>query len=176
MQSLFVLMNTKAMNPFHHLPPKETRNKIFLSWGLNKNYIHLFLLLALLLLLQDLLDNLLLLDEESADDAVTDAVTASRTTVGALDGLLGLGDVGVLAGAESGDLRGKRSVGLSGKLCRLVRHSGDCVEENGGQVEWLPRSVAKFQQQFGMPPIVPSSKLRGGPCRFVVSLLHAESS
>lgn len=64
----------------------------------------LFLLLALASLLQDLLDDLLLLDQEGADDAVPDAVTASRATVGALDGLLGLGDLGVLAGAEGGDL------------------------------------------------------------------------
>jgi hypothetical protein len=66
--------------------------------------ICLFLLLASLLLLHDLLDNLLLLDQESADDSVADAVTASGTAVGSLDGLLGLGDLGVLAGAESGDL------------------------------------------------------------------------
>ena len=66
----------------------------------------LFLLLALLLLLQHLLDNLLLLNQEGADDAVAHAVTAPRATVGALDGLLGAGDLGVLAGAEGGDLPG----------------------------------------------------------------------
>lgn len=66
----------------------------------------LFLLLASLLLLHDLLDNLLLLNQESADDSVADAVTASGTAVGSLDGLLGLGDPSVLAGAESGDLYG----------------------------------------------------------------------
>lgn len=64
----------------------------------------LFLLLASLLLLEHLLHDLLLLDEECAHDTVADAVTASRATVGALDGLLGLGDLGVLAGAEGGDL------------------------------------------------------------------------
>lgn len=64
----------------------------------------LFLLAALVLLLENLLDNLLLLDKERADDAVPDAVTASRATVRPLDGLLGLGDVGVLAGAQSRDL------------------------------------------------------------------------
>lgn len=67
--------------------------------------MHLFLLLALLLLLQHLLDDLLLLNEESSDDSVTDAATASGTTVGALDGLLGLGELGVLAGSEGGDAR-----------------------------------------------------------------------
>ena len=60
--------------------------------------------LLLLGLLHDLLDDLLLLDQEGADDAVAHAVAAPRTTVGALDGLLGAGDLGVLAGAESGDL------------------------------------------------------------------------
>lgn len=64
---------------------------------------HHRLTLLLLRLLEDLLDDLLLLNEESADDAVLDAVGASRTTVGALDGLLGAGDGGVLAGAEGGN-------------------------------------------------------------------------
>lgn len=54
-------------------------------------------------LLEDLLDDLLLLDQESTDDAVLDAAGASRSTVGALDGLLGAGDLGVLAGAEGWD-------------------------------------------------------------------------
>jgi len=61
------------------------------------------LTLLLLGLLEDLLDDLLLLDQESTDDAVLDAAGASRSTVGALDGLLGAGDLGVLAGAEGGD-------------------------------------------------------------------------
>ena len=62
----------------------------------------LFLLLSLLL--QHLLDDLLLLDQEGADDAVLDAVGAPRATVRAADGLLGLRDLGVLAGSEGGDL------------------------------------------------------------------------
>lgn len=61
-------------------------------------------LLLLLGLLHDLLDDLLLLNEEGADDAVADAVGAAGATVGTLDGLLGAGDLGVLAGTESGDL------------------------------------------------------------------------
>ena len=69
-----------------------------------KKTLDLFLLLALLLLLQHLLDNLLLLDQEGADDPVAHAVAAPRATVGTLDGLLGAGDLGVLAGAEGGDL------------------------------------------------------------------------
>lgn len=64
----------------------------------------LFLLLGLALLLEHLLDDLLLLDQESADDTVTDAVAASGAAVGTLNGLLGLGDLGVLAGAEGGNL------------------------------------------------------------------------
>ena len=54
-------------------------------------------------LLEHLLDNLLLLNQESTDNAVLDAVGASRSTVGALDGLLGAGNLGVLAGAEGGN-------------------------------------------------------------------------
>jgi hypothetical protein len=61
------------------------------------------LTLLLLGLLEDLLDDLLLLDQESTDDAVLDAAGASRSTVGALDGLLGAGNLGVLAGAEGWD-------------------------------------------------------------------------
>jgi len=63
---------------------------------------HLFLLLALLL--QHLLHNLLLLDEEGADDPVLDTATASRSAVGTVDALLGLGNLGILAGSESRDL------------------------------------------------------------------------
>lgn len=67
----------------------------------------LFLLLVLALLLQHLLDDLLLLDQESTDNTVTHAVAASRTAVCSLDGLLGLGDLGVLAGSQGGDLEWK---------------------------------------------------------------------
>lgn len=61
------------------------------------------LTLLLLGLLEHLLDDLLLLDQESTDDAVLNAVGASRSAVGALDGLLGAGNLGVLAGAEGGN-------------------------------------------------------------------------
>jgi hypothetical protein len=64
----------------------------------------LFLLLAGLLLLENLLHDLLLLNEESTDDTVADTSTAAGTTVGTLNSLLGLGDGGVLARAEGGDL------------------------------------------------------------------------
>lgn len=62
------------------------------------------LTLLLLRLLQDLLDNLLLLNQESADDTIPDTVGTSRSSVGALNGLLGAGDLGVFAGSESWDL------------------------------------------------------------------------
>jgi hypothetical protein len=42
----------------------------------NQNQAHLFLLVGLALLLQHLLDDLLLLNEESPDNAVPDAVAA----------------------------------------------------------------------------------------------------
>lgn len=61
------------------------------------------LTLLLLRLLEHLLDDLLLLDQEGTDDAVLDAVCASRATICALDGLLGAGDLSVLAGAERWD-------------------------------------------------------------------------
>lgn len=67
--------------------------------------MHLALAGSLLLrLLEDLLDDLLLLNQESTDDAVLDATSAAGTTVGAADVLLGAGDLSVLAGAEGGDL------------------------------------------------------------------------
>lgn len=58
----------------------------------------------LLRLLEDLLDDLLLLNQEGADNAVLDAASAARATVGTADVLLGAGDLGILAGAEGGDL------------------------------------------------------------------------
>ena len=61
------------------------------------------LTLLLLGLLEHLLDDLLLLDQEGTDNAVLNAAGASRSTVGALDGLLGAGNLGVLAGAEGWD-------------------------------------------------------------------------
>jgi len=57
-----------------------------------------------LALLEHLLDNLLLLNQESTGDAVTDAVATSRTTVCALDSLLGARETCVLARPLGGDL------------------------------------------------------------------------
>jgi NAD(P)H-dependent FMN reductase len=66
---------------------------------------HLFLALATFgLFLEHLLDDLLLLDQEGPDDAVPDAVGASRAAVRTLDGLLGVRDLRVLAGSKSRDL------------------------------------------------------------------------
>lgn len=67
-------------------------------------------LTGLLGLLKDLLDNLLLLDQESTDDAVTNAVGASRSTICTLDGLLWAGDLSILARAKSWDLWDTTSV------------------------------------------------------------------
>lgn len=104
-------------NPFVHplpLPPmqksskKLTRFSHVLAFPLFPFSTHLFLLLGLLL--QHLLHDLLLLDEEGADDAVLHAVGAPRAAVRAADGLLGLRDLGVLAGSEGGELEGTESV------------------------------------------------------------------
>jgi hypothetical protein len=61
-------------------------------------------LLLLLGLLEHLLDDLLLLDQESTDDAVLNAVTAARTTVGTRDVLARTGDLSIFTRAEGGDL------------------------------------------------------------------------
>lgn len=107
------LMNTRAENETVQNPP--WLNCLAIPFFTNntpgkrkpscRHASSLFLLLALALLLQHLLDNLLLLDQERADDAVAHAVAAPRSTVCALDGLLGLGDLGVLAGSQGGNLQ-----------------------------------------------------------------------
>jgi hypothetical protein len=59
--------------------------------------------------LKDLLDNLLLLNQESTDDTVLNAVTAAGTTVCARDVLARTRDLGVFTRAKSGDLELKLS-------------------------------------------------------------------
>ena len=67
--------------------------------------MHFVLALSRLLrLLEHLLDNLLFLDQERADNTVLDATGAARTTVGTADVLLGARDLRVLARAQGGDL------------------------------------------------------------------------
>jgi hypothetical protein len=51
--------------------------------------------------LEDLLDNLLFFDQESADNTVSDTVGTTRTTIGTADVLVGLGDSGELTRTES---------------------------------------------------------------------------
>jgi hypothetical protein len=62
------------------------------------------LMLLLLRLLENLLDNLLLLNQERTNDTVPNTVGTSRSSVRALNGLLGAGDLGVFTGSESWDL------------------------------------------------------------------------
>jgi len=57
----------------------------------------------LLRLFEHLLHDLLLLDQECANDAVLDAVGAPGTTVGTLYGLLWAGDLCVFTWSESGN-------------------------------------------------------------------------
>ena len=83
---------------------RKTRLVYFIPFAFPSPRTTISLLLLALLLLQHLLDDLLLLDQEGAHDAVPHAVAASRTAVGALDGLLRLGDLRVLAGSEGGNL------------------------------------------------------------------------
>jgi hypothetical protein len=84
-----------AVSPVTFAPPKEQ----------HRQKARLALAGLLLGLLEDLLDDLLLLDQEGTDNAVLDAASAAGTTVGTADILLRAGDLGVLAGTESGDLK-----------------------------------------------------------------------
>lgn len=70
---------------------------------------------GLLRLLENLLDNLLLLNQESTDNAVLDTSGAAGTTVGTADVLLGAGDLGVFTGTEGGNLEKSSSAIVSQK-------------------------------------------------------------
>lgn len=83
--------------------------------------VHLALASLLLRLLQDLLHNLLLLDQESADNTVLDATGAARTTVGTADVLLGARDLRVLARAQGGDLNSSSVLLNSNHVVSCVR-------------------------------------------------------
>lgn len=65
--------------------------------------VTMHLSLLLLRLFKHLLDDLLFLDQECANDTVLDTAGASRSTVCSLNRLLGAGDVGVFAWSESWD-------------------------------------------------------------------------
>jgi hypothetical protein len=66
----------------------------------------LFLALSLLLLsglLEHTLNDLLFLNEEGTDDSLLDTAGADVTTVGTLDGLVWLGNVGVFTWSQAGN-------------------------------------------------------------------------
>lgn len=56
------------------------------------------------LALQDLLDDLLFLNKEGADDAIADTQSATGSTVGTGDRLATLGELAQLAGSDGGEL------------------------------------------------------------------------
>lgn len=78
-------------------------NYINMKRGTKATSLFLRSLLLLLLILQHSLDNLLLLDQESSDNSLLNTVGTSGTTVGSLDGLLGLGDLSVLSWSQGSD-------------------------------------------------------------------------
>lgn len=59
------------------------------------------------------LDDLGLFNEESANDSVSDAVGATRSTVSTLNSLLSLGDLSVFTGSESGNLQNQSNSVIS---------------------------------------------------------------
>jgi hypothetical protein len=61
-------------------------------------------LLLLLLGLKDRLDDLLLLNQKGTDDAVTNAISATRSTISAGNSAGVLGETGIRLGTEGGDL------------------------------------------------------------------------
>ena len=94
----------------------------------------------------------MLLNQESTDNAVLDAVGASRTTVGALDGLLGAGDGSVLAGTEGGDTGkletavaalGSSSLLLNVQVSELSTRGLDHADIVAGGVVGSPSAVGK---------------------------------
>jgi hypothetical protein len=97
---LSIVLDSKRTVPNHFFRNVRSSKKT----NTDENGLCLALGGLLLGLLEDLLDDLLLLNQEGTDNAVLDATSATRATVGTADVLLGAGDLGVLAGAESGDL------------------------------------------------------------------------
>lgn len=84
-------------------------------------YFSLFLSrLLLLCLLQHLLDDLLLLDQEGAHDAVAHAVGAAAAAVGSRHGFLGLGGGGVLTGSKGWDLITQENNYVSNRLACML--------------------------------------------------------
>jgi hypothetical protein len=57
------------------------------------------------LTLENLLDNLLLFNQESTNNTVSDTVGTAGTTIGTANGFLGLGDSGKFTRTESLDLQ-----------------------------------------------------------------------
>jgi hypothetical protein len=71
--------------------------------------------------LEDLLDDLLLFDQESTNNTVSDTVGTTRTTIGTADVLVGLGDSGELTRTESLDTsEGFTTVTTTRSLDRLL--------------------------------------------------------
>lgn len=103
----FHLVNRELPNPlpFPLSPPKSSIYPPLTSLISSRRYTNPFRSTLLLLrLLQHLLHNLLFLDQKRAHDPVLNTVRAPRAAVGALHGFPGLGDGGVFAGPEGGDL------------------------------------------------------------------------
>ena len=70
--------------------------------------------------LEDLLDNLLLFDQESTNNTVSDTVGTTRTTISTADVLLGLRDSSELTRTESLDLYERKNNQFHVSSCHLA--------------------------------------------------------
>src|ERR1700731_566414 len=90
--SIRIVNNNSSWDVFYSSQDMLLFRKPFIC-SHNQKRCNLFLLA---LGLEDLLNDLLFLNQESANNSVANAVRAARSAIGTADGLLSLGDLSVL--------------------------------------------------------------------------------